>query len=157
MVKDVTWVGTRLSALLVEHQGQRLMLIAHSMGSIIAYDVLRCSEHAAAGPIEQFITVGSPIGLPLVGYKNQEEFGEKRTPQQVQRWTNIADPGDKVALDGNLADEYEPNRQGVRVADVLVYNRYVSSTGKANNHNICGYLRTPEVSDGVREFLMLGL
>lgn len=148
---------SRLSELLAEHQGKRLMLIAHSMGSIIAYDVLRSCENSAAIKIEHFITVGSPIGLPIVAHKIRQEFGEKHTPQQVQRWTNIADPGDKVALDCNLADEYGPNHQGVRVSDVLVHNGYVNPEGESNPHNICGYLRTPEASDCIREFLMSGL
>ncbi|MFN8487265.1 MAG: alpha/beta hydrolase [Caldilineaceae bacterium] len=149
-------IRARLAELLEEYKPKRLMLIAHSMGSIVAYDVLRSYENSGLFQVEHLITVGSPLGLPLVAYKIQEEFGSKQTPQNVQRWTNFADPWDKVALDCNLADEYETNSHGVQVSDALIHNLYVNPQGKANHHNICGYLRTPEVCECVRKFLMSG-
>jgi hypothetical protein len=144
---------SRLSELLERHQDKKIMLIAHSMGSIIAYDVLRAYGDSETLKIEHFITIGSPLGLPIVAHKICKEFGVKQTPDNVQRWTNIADPGDRVALDCNLADEYQPNN-GVQVADVLVYNKYVNHAGKANNHKSYGYLRAPEFSEYVRDFLI---
>jgi surfactin synthase thioesterase subunit len=35
------------------------------MGSIIAYDVLRMLEQRTSG-IDHFVTIGSPLGLPIV-------------------------------------------------------------------------------------------
>jgi len=143
---------SRLSALLELHQDKRIMLIAHSMGSIIAYDVLRMYDGSETFKIEHFITIGSPLGLPVVAEKVREEFRTKGIPAKVHRWTNIADPGDKVALDCNLVDDYEPNN-GVQVVDVLVYNKYVNDKGEANNHKSYGYLRAPELSDYIRDVL----
>ncbi len=143
----------RLSELLERHRNKRIMLIAHSMGSIIAYDVLRLYEHSESIEVEHFITIGSPLGLPIVAHKIRGEFRTRKTPNNVRRWTNIADPGDKVALDCNLADEYK-STNGVRVLDVLTYNRYVNHKGKANHHKSYGYLRAPELSDRIRDFLI---
>ena len=142
----------RLKALLARHHDKRIMLLAHSMGSIIAYDVLRSYDDSGTIKIDHFVTLGSPLGLPIVGHKIWDEFGTKQTPHVVRRWTNIADPGDKVALDCNLADEYAPYN-GVQVEDVLVYNRYANHEGVANNHKSYGYLRTPELSNYIRKFM----
>ncbi len=144
---------SRLSRLLERHQDKKVMLIAHSMGSIIAYDVLRGYDDSEMVKVEHFITIGSPLGLPIVAHKIRKEFGAKQTPHNVRRWTNLADPGDKVALDCNLADEYEPYN-GVQVVDVLVYNQYVNHADQTNNHKSYGYLRAPELSDYVRDFLI---
>lgn len=138
--------------LLSRHQGERIMLIAHSMGSIIAYDVMRQLEDDGGVNVEHLVTIGSPLGLPIVADKIRREFGATRTPGNVGRWTNLADPGDKVALDCNLADEFTP-ANGVGVTDVLVHNQYVNLRNNANNHKSYGYLRAPEVSDLIRDFL----
>jgi hypothetical protein len=103
--------------------------------------------------IEHFITIGSPLGLPIVTQKIRKEFGQTKTPENVLRWTNIADPADKVALDCNLSDDYKkPSASGVKVTDILGHNDYVNHEGEANNHKSYGYLRTPELSDLILAF-----
>ena len=97
--------------------------------------------------------MGSPLGLPLVTANIRQELNAARTPENVLRWTNIADPGDKVALDCNLSDDFRPSTAGVRVHDVLVHNKYVGRRGEANRHKSYGYLRTPELCDLVNELL----
>ena len=143
---------SRLTDALQRHQDKRILLIAHSMGSIIAYDVMRQLEDDGAVEVEYLVTIGSPLGLPIVADKIRQEFGATQTPSSVQRWTNLADPGDKVSLDCNLADEYDPAND-IQVTDVLVHNQYVNHNGKANNHKSYGYLRAPEVSQLIRNFL----
>jgi pimeloyl-ACP methyl ester carboxylesterase len=133
----------------------RVCLIAHSMGSILAYDVLRMLEHAPP-EIEHFVTIGSPLGLPIVIQHVRKEFSNTLVPQQVRQWTNLADPGDKIALDCSLSDDYRPTPGGIRVQDDLVHNDYVDRAGKSDQHNGYGYLRTPELSDIVRGFLAAG-
>lgn len=144
---------TTLSTILEQNNEKDILLIAHSMGSIIAYDVLRGYDESLAVKVGHFITIGSPLGLPYVSKKVREEFGNARTPMNVARWTNMADPGDKVSIDVNLADDFSANSNGARAKDLLVHNEYVNRDGKANNHKSYGYLRTPEMSDRIREFL----
>ena len=150
-----TKIRTRLASALRQHQGKRMCLIAHSMGSIIAYDVLRTQEHQPPA-IDHFVTLGSPLGLPIVTQHVRDEFSQTTVPQQVRRWTNLADPGDKVALDCRLTDDYPAAPGGVRVHDVLVRNEYVDRTGTNDRHSSYGYLRTPELSDVLRDFLAAG-
>ncbi len=121
-----------------------VVLIAHSMGSIIAYDVLRRQPDTA---IAHFITIGSPLGLADVKRPSAGEFGPPEVPAGVAHWTNLADPHDPVAaLDVRLRSDYQANARSVRIDDASVRNTYVSPAGKANPHKVYGYLRTPEMS-----------
>jgi|SRR5688572_3529493 len=145
----------RLIHTLHRHNDKRVCLIAHSMGSILAYDVLRTLEQSRPA-IDHFVTIGSPLGLPIVIQHVQEEFSNTLIPQQVRQWTNLCDPRDKIALDCILGQDYRPAPGGMRIQDDLVYNDYVDRTGKCDYHNGYGYLRTPELSDIVCEFLGAG-
>jgi pimeloyl-ACP methyl ester carboxylesterase len=131
---------------------RRVMLIAHSMGSIVAYDVLSNAGRALKGlEISHFVTVGSPLGL--AGLKTVVE-GSPCVPECVARWSNFSDPKDPVASwDTSLSDNYQANSRGVTVSDHLVVNGYVSPAGKSNPHKVFGYLRTPEISELIAGFV----
>ena len=143
--------------------GNQIMLIAHSMGSIIAYDVLRdIGQKDETFAIEHFVTIGSPLGLPHVKAKIVAERpydGAKRnrlrTPTVVaQSWVNYADRRDPVALDTHLRDDFGQNPLGVGVEDDLILNSYRSPAGQANYHKSYGYLRAPELSKHISAFLL---
>jgi lecithin:cholesterol acyltransferase len=144
----------QLADTLVRHDGKRIMLVAHSMGSIVAYDVLR--DLGRTHPdmtISHFVTLGSPLGMPYVLDRIRHENASVRTPSMVRRWSNLADRHDPVAIDVHLADDFEPNDRRVVVEDALILNGYEWPARKHNPHKIYGYLRTPEFSDLVRNFI----
>ena len=149
---DRTAVRGSLSDVLERHRNDEIMLIAHSMGSIVAYDVLR--EMGRTGrPVEvkQFVTIGSPLGLAHVKRKAQLERQDTRlrTPSIVTRsWINYADRRDFVSLDSHLRDDYRANSRDIRVEDDRVLNDYPD-----NPHKVYGYLRTPELSEHIANFL----
>lgn len=136
---------------------KRIMVIAHSMGSIVAYDVLRKLGRTEVGvSIDHFVTIGSPLGLPHVKFKIWEESDLVRTPSVVRRWTNLSDRRDPVCFDTHLSGDFKPNDKGVEVQDDLVLNDYKNKKGKgakANPHKSYGYLRTPELSKLIRSFI----
>ena len=144
-------------------EGQQIMVIAHSMGSIIAYDVLRdIGQEKPAFEVAHFVTIGSPLGLGTVRkniYKERAYSPVRlRTPTIVtQRWVNYADRDDLVAIDKRLADDYGPNDRGIHVEDDLVLNDYTNLSGdkkgQRNAHKSYGYLRTPELSEHIRDFI----
>ena len=150
-----TLKGELVTPLLQAHkEKKKILLIAHSMGTIIAYDVLR--ELEKTNPevsVAHWITIGSPLGLPHVVLKNSADHGDPRTPANVKKWTNFADRFDPVALDSHLSDDYGPNAQKIRVKDDLVINNYKGKTKKPNHHKSYGYLRAPEVSDAIKKFI----
>jgi hypothetical protein len=141
-------------------KGKSAMLIAHSMGSIIAYDALRdLGRDDPDFQLSHLVTIGSPLGLPHVKAKilKEREYDAKvRRPSVVrQGWVNFADRKDPVAADVHLSDDYEANAFGIKVKDDLVINDYRSpgKERKSNHHKSYGYLRTPELSRRVAEFL----
>jgi len=62
LAKDV--IQQKLVPILKKHRRKKILLIAHSMGSIIAYDVL--THVLPESQIHTFVTIGSPLGLPIV-------------------------------------------------------------------------------------------
>ncbi len=147
-----------LKMTLKEAKDKEIMLIAHSMGTIIAYDALReLGRSDNDVKVSSFVTIGSPLGLPHVKHKIIEQCPYDpvvRTPSIVtESWVNFADRKDLVALDIHLRDDYKENGAGIRVQDDLVFNNYKNSEGEGNAHKSYGYLRTPELSRHVASFL----
>ncbi|CAN5876441.1 hypothetical protein BH23ACT10_BH23ACT10_19040 [soil metagenome] len=109
-----------------------VIVVTHSLGTVIAYDVL--NEPAfAARDIRLWVTMGSPLGYSEV----QDEITRPlRVPAPVRRWTNVADRRDVVALDTGLHNDFDG---GMTLVDLPVDNP------SPNNHAACGYLRTAAV------------
>lgn len=132
----------QLAAALTPQPEKKTLLIAHSMGTIIAMDVLRAAEQTGRPfPIDCLVTIGSPLGLPYIVYRQREEFGAARTPAGVEAWSNFSEKRDRICFDPFLAGDYAPNAAGVKVVDDLVLN-----TVENDRHQAFGYLRTPELS-----------
>jgi len=147
-----------LARTLRKHRKKRIMLIAHSMGSIIAYDVL--TRRVPDIAIDTFVTMGSPLGLPIIKSKilAEQEGAERqglplRIPENVRsHWYNLSDFNDKIALNYKLNDDFEENSRHVRIIDKAVVNNYAIK-GKKNPHKSYGYLRTPEMAEIVHSFI----
>jgi len=108
------------------------VIVAHSQGTIVAYDVLREARYAGL-EIPLFVTLGSPLGLDEV----QDHVGSPlRRPRGVAAWANFADRFDPVALDGALANDTQPKGE---VDDVGVSNPGL------NRHEAVAYLAQPAV------------
>ncbi len=152
-----TAIQNRLFKVLHKYRHYKILLIAHSMGSIVAYDVLSPQEQPM---VHSMVTIGSPLGLPVIVGRilaEQKERGndldKPRVPESIRdTWVNMSDYRDKVALDHTLADDYEKNSRGLLVEDKFVYNDY-SVDGEANPHKAYGYLRTKEMTESIDTFL----
>lgn len=151
-------INKRLIDVLKKHHDKQVFLIAHSMGSIIAFDVL--SFIAKETKINTFVTIGSPLGAPFVTSRiakmskvKGQEYIKLQTPEAVYKnWFNFSDIMDNVAFDHILADDFSENSKGVKVIDQLVTNTY-KMDGISNPHKSYGYLRTPEFIRRLVEFL----
>ena len=151
-------IRDRLEKILLKHKGKNILLIGHSMGSIISYDVL--SEPDINVNVDTYVTIGSPLGLPVImsriAAEQKQWNGDAApltTPPTVQRnWYNFSDLHDKVAINYNLSDDYGDNEHEVHVIDKIIYNDY-ECYGKKNPHKAYGYLRTPEMAEILYNFL----
>jgi hypothetical protein len=128
------------------------------MGTIIAYEVL--SALPENQKVDTFITIGSPLGLPVVKSRIVAGLKEYRPDKTllsvpgsvVKAWVNLADIEDNVALNYKLADDFLPNQFGVGITDTQVTNDYIFNNHK-NPHKAYGYLRTPELTSVIHDFL----
>ena len=151
-------IRQELATTLKKHQGRDILLIAHSMGSIVAYDVL--TQVVPEINIHTFMTIGSPLGLPVIMKKifsdqNKDYKKEKKvaTPENIAKsWVNFSDLDDKIALNYDLADDYKKNSHQVGPVDTIVHNDY-EYQGAKNPHKSYGYLRAPEVAEVIHKFL----
>jgi subtilisin family serine protease len=127
--------------------GGPFVVIAHSQGSMIAYNVLRRLPEADRN-VKLFLTIGSPLGIAEVRdiLKVWSPDGVLRMPPCVERWVNVADARDPVAADTTVADEYEVSA-GQKIRDVPVDN----AQSPRHPHSGSGYLRVPVVQQVVLE------
>jgi hypothetical protein len=154
-------IRTRLAEVLARHRGRKILLIAHSMGSLIAFDVLDLMAGDAG--VDTLVTIGSPLGIPyLIEKMKRERHGAAsdshalRTPKAIRRaWFNLSDADDRIGAHFMLADAFQPNCRGVRPLDKLVVNDY-SNGREMNAHKSFGYLRCREMSDLLRPRLSAG-
>lgn len=155
-VKDI--IRNRLAETLRKHKGKDILLLSHSMGTIIAYDV--CNFVTPDVEINTLVTMGSPLGIPIIISKIAEEqkafdpnVTKLKTPPNITNsWYNFSDIEDNVALNYNLADDFEANDLGVKVKDIIIENDYMVNEIR-NPHKSYGYLRSPEFSNIVTDFI----
>lgn len=150
-------VRSRLANTLQTHKKDEIMLVSHSMGTMIAYEVL--THIVPKINIKTFVTMGSPLGFPLIKARlaNELNITKKKdliltTPNNVTNsWYNFSDITDKVAFDYILADDFSENSNNISVTDFEVFNDYKAK--ERNPHKAYGYLRTPELSEVIWEFM----
>jgi hypothetical protein len=111
--------------------GDTRVVVGHSLGSVVAYEAL-CAH--PEWPVTDFVTLGSPLGIRSVIFDRLEPAPADVAgawPGGIARWTNIADPGDVVALVSTLASRFGP-----RVTDVPI-------TNGVRMHDLGRYLTAP--------------
>jgi pimeloyl-ACP methyl ester carboxylesterase len=103
-------------------QADKVLIVSHSMGTMVAYDVLR--NCPGCPQVDTLITLGSPLGIQEV----QDELVAVDAKEvdfpaaKLNRWINIYDPLDPVCgADPKISNDF---RQvgGKRVDDVKESN-----------------------------------
>lgn len=132
-----------------EADGRPTLLIGHSMGSVIAWDVLWKMTHELNPDfaLDTFLTLGSPLGQKYIQMhlSGHGQRGAKRYPANIGHWTNVAAVGELTATDTRLANDF-----GEMVSLGLVneiddwesfnYLRDGGDGGGLNVHSEYGYL-----------------
>lgn len=126
--------------------GQPFIVVAHSQGSMIAYDVLRRLKKLDCD-VALFVTISSPLGLQEVEDYFEADGGKLAVPDCVSAWYNFADRLDPVAINPDLANDYRPNARNVTIQDTRVANL----DSPLHPHSGTGYLALPEVRRVVRK------
>jgi subtilisin family serine protease len=125
------------------------VIVAHSQGSMIAWDVLNAltdTEVEKLGSLT-LVTVGSPLGLQEVqDHLRALGHATLRRPPAVGRWFNFAGFLDFVALDRRLAPDFSPRGQIDRqIEDKTLFALNPDKANGSLTHGISLYLTHSEV------------
>jgi pimeloyl-ACP methyl ester carboxylesterase len=125
--------------------GDEVILLGHSLGSVVTYDLLR---QRPGLPVRGLITLGSPLGLPTV----RRRLHGRRFPDGVARWVNVFDPRDFVTGAEMLRDHY-PAADGRSVEDLQTEGRSPSLTNPTAAHDGIVYLSSIALGTAMREMI----
>jgi hypothetical protein len=123
---------TAVSQARAEHRP--VIVVAHSLGSLVAYGALRSGSISADATIHRLVTLGSPLGaaeLRELVFKDGVT-GPVKLPTSVRSWVNIREPRDPIAVPLSGADS-------TTLRDLV-------GSGSADGvdaHDMGGYLRDP--------------
>ncbi|URM97368.1 hypothetical protein LUW76_25115 [Actinomadura madurae] len=95
------------------------VIVAHSLGSVVAYEAL-CAHPEWS--VRALVTLGSPLGLRHLVYNRLRPAPEEgpdgfraRWPGSVRTWTNIVDAGDVIAVVEDIRPFFSDRITQIRV------------------------------------------
>lgn len=108
-----------------KREGRPIILVAHSLGALVAYDYL--TTRTDTGVVQNFITIGSMAGAPelrrfIIGGDSTDAF---TVPASVKQWTNIRKEKDGLAVPLAIGRDIVTN----------------PPADEADPHEMVGYLR----------------
>lgn len=112
--------------------GEPTVVVAHSLGSVVAYEVLRAH---AGNMVPRYVTVGSPLGIRAI---SQRLATPLTMPAGAADWYNAFDPHDVVAL-------YPLDAANFAITPEIKNYPYVNNHTD-NRHGIGGYLDDAEIA-----------
>lgn len=132
---------------------QSVTIVAHSQGSIIAYEVLSAMAENQLS-LDAWVTIGSPLGVREV--QDFLDPASLEIPRVVTRWVNFADPLDPVALDKGLSGDFTARPPDTtEIQDEVIVNSATRRLAGFNPHSAVGYLAHPNVRRAVTEAMRM--
>lgn len=90
--------------------GAQIDIIAHSWGTVVAYEGLRELEKSSfPGIVSSFFTVGSALSISPVHSRLREENKNGHRPTNVEQWLNLDAKGDLVG--GMIGDKFDVTQE----------------------------------------------
>lgn len=141
-------------------KGEKVLLISHSLGSVIAYDTLWELSHLEnlPGKVDIFLTIGSPLGMNYVQRRlaGNKYTADKKYPTNIKHWINLSAEGDITALDRIFADDFSEMIELEITASINdhcegIYNFFRNEEG-LNPHRSYGYLVNPAVGKVIADW-----
>jgi hypothetical protein len=123
--------------------GERVLLMAHSFGSVIAWDTLWGLQERT-GPVDLFLTMGSPLGTRYIRRQlmGAGATGAARYPRGIRRWQNLCAIGGLTALGRQFAEDFAEMRRLGLVEEITdrtdLVNPFRGAEG-LNVHRCYGY------------------
>jgi hypothetical protein len=120
------------------------IVIAHSLGSVVAYETLWQHPELSA---DLLVTLGSPLAMPRVIFDRLDpkpSCGRGQRPAGAAAWTNLADVGDIVAIPRDGLSPY---------FDGVTHDNPTIVIGEYAFHKIDHYLASRETAEVVAPLL----
>jgi pimeloyl-ACP methyl ester carboxylesterase len=114
-------------------EGRPVIVVAHSLGSLVAYDYLTSRRETAV--VQRVVSIGSPLGSSelrrlLIGGDSTDAFG---LPASVKAWVNVRSAADPLAMPLSLGKDI------------------VTSTAadEPDTHEMIGYLKNSATANAI--------
>lgn len=120
-----------------------LVVVAHSLGTVVAYEAL----HAYEGQVPLLVTLGSPLALGGVVLQRLVPR-PPLCPENVEAWLNFWDRDDVVVGRPRLADWIAPSSRGVKAESASVKSAGIWT------HTATKYLEHGQVADPILRALL---
>ncbi|MEM7433336.1 MAG: alpha/beta hydrolase [Pseudomonadota bacterium] len=149
-----------VKTLLRDAADRPVLLLAHSMGSVISYEALWQLTHSERNPVPvTLVTMGSPLGQRYIQkrIKGSDKIAKGRYPTKIRHWINVTAVGDLTAIDPCLANDYVDMAElglieGIDDREIETWFRL---DGVLNVHAEYGYFVTDGVADIVSTWWQL--
>ncbi len=123
-------------------QGAENVVVSHSLGTVVAFNVLRHKSIDAGLKVPLFLTLGSPLAVNVVK-RAIKPIGH---PKCVAHWFNAMDERDVVSLFPLTSKHFD--------IDPEIENKTDVDNPTENRHGISGYLGDPVVAQRIHEALI---
>ncbi len=145
-------------------RGDRVMLVSHGMGCVVAYEALWELSHLpeyqrdyGTAKVDMWVTLGAPLGDRFIRKRllGARDAASTPFPTNVITWSNVAAEDDYTCHDNTLADDFKKmmdQRLVSAVHDYRIYNLAVRY-GKSNPHSSVGYYIHPRVAKIVVDWI----
>jgi hypothetical protein len=120
------------------------VVVSHSLGTVVAYSMLREEAHARNWKVPLFVTLGSPLAVTAIRAK----FAPIKHPACAEKWYNAMDERDVVAL-------YPLDKDHFKI-DPEIENKTNVDNHTDNRHGIAGYLDDKDVAKRIHDALIAG-
>jgi len=118
------------------------VVVSHSLGTVVAYNILRREGVARGWNIPLFVTLGSPLGVKKI----RQAIAPTTYPACAKAWFNAYDDRDVVAL-----YPLQPPHFSVTPS---IENKVDVQNHTENRHGIAGYLNDPVVAKTIHDALL---
>jgi hypothetical protein len=129
--------------------GIETVVVSHSLGTVVAYNLLRQRGQAHGWKLPLFVTLGSPLGVTEIRKTVKAIAAPTQCPACAQAWFNAMDERDVVALYPLTAAQFPLNP-----VNPAIENKTNVRNKTENRHGIAGYLDDKEVARKIYDALV---
>ena len=144
-------------------RGESVLLLGHSLGSVVTYDTLweLTQVQRSAGEVGLLMTFGSPLATHFVqrSVKGAKEVGARRYPHNIRRWVNMTARGDTTALQPRVKPLYREMLDLElidSIEDFVEFDNFFRGSLGLNPHEAYGYLAQPLLAEIVGDWIERG-